>query len=104
MTEETLNLDAENKLAASPTELHANLSAQITRLNDALPKGTALIIFTGHDDPREMARLNSQKAKFDQAMKSGQVSEEVKWMASHERELVDEVGKCKIGMSFFRVK
>ncbi|EGG04416.1 uncharacterized protein MELLADRAFT_78319 [Melampsora larici-populina 98AG31] len=86
--------------------LYESLSNQIIKLNEALPKGTALIIFTGHDDPREMARLNAMKSKFDQALKNGSttVSEELRWMSAQERQLIDEVEKCKLGMSFFRVK
>ncbi|KAG0144729.1 hypothetical protein CROQUDRAFT_659683 [Cronartium quercuum f. sp. fusiforme G11] len=97
----------EEILTPTIEDLHSTLSSQIIKLNEALPKGTALIIFTGHDDPRPMAKLNLQKSKFDQAIKSGQMSslnDEIKWLSSDERQLIDEVEKCKIGMSFFRVK
>ncbi|KAH9813311.1 hypothetical protein DFH28DRAFT_897063 [Melampsora americana] len=109
-----LSFDPSNQEDSIPTQsicdesklenLYKTLSDQILKLNESLPKGTALIIFTGHDDPREMAKLNSMKSKFDQALKNGRNSDEVKWMNSQERELMNEVEKCKLGMSFFRVK
>ena len=59
--------DAE-PVAPSPTtdlsEILSTLNDQLTQLYAALPARTALVLFTGHGDPRRMAALNARKAAF----------------------------------------
>ncbi|KAG1889870.1 hypothetical protein F4604DRAFT_1876618 [Suillus subluteus] len=43
----------------------ATLNNQLVTLYTSLPARTALIIFTGHSDPRRMASLNARKSAFE---------------------------------------
>lgn len=86
---------------------HEALNARLMTLHAALPPLTALIVFTGHGDPRLMAALASKKARFDRLWKTTKQSEirnEDRWMESDDRNLVDEVEKCRVGLSFYAVK
>ena len=44
------------------------LDGRLKQLYDALPPRTALVIFTGHSDPRHMAELNARKSAFETAV------------------------------------
>ncbi|MBW0493406.1 hypothetical protein O181_033121 [Austropuccinia psidii MF-1] len=94
-------------------KVYHDLDNNLKSLNEKLPKGTALIIFTGHSDPRNMAELNQKKNRFERSLKlPNTISSTIeslnnqmdKWSNEDERNLADEVEKCKMGMSFFRVK
>ncbi|KAK0466230.1 ribonuclease H [Desarmillaria tabescens] len=84
------------------------LNAHLKTLHGALPSRTALIIFTGHSDPRRMAALNAQKAAFETAIRSGKLSDglqpEERWTAAHVRELESAVEVTKRGLLFLGVK
>jgi RNA exonuclease 1 len=47
------------------------LNAHLTLIHASLPPRTALILFTGHSDPRVMSRLQARKAEFENALRSG---------------------------------
>lgn len=85
-----------------------NLNAHLKSLHSSLPPLTALIIFTGHSDPRRMAALNSRKNTFETAIKSGKTSEEIgpegRWTASDARELEGAVESAKRGLVFLGIK
>ncbi|KAK0209032.1 ribonuclease H [Desarmillaria ectypa] len=84
------------------------LNAHLKALHSALPSRTALIIFTGHSDPRRMAALNARKAAFETAIRSGKLSDalqpEERWTAAHVRELESAVEMTKRGLLFLGVK
>ncbi|KAK0433575.1 ribonuclease H-like domain-containing protein [Armillaria borealis] len=84
------------------------LNAHLKALHSALPSRTALIIFTGHSDPRRMAALNARKAAFETAIRSGKPSDglqpEERWTAAHVRELESAVEVTKRGLLFLGVK
>ena len=87
----------------------SNLNTQLKSLQESLPSRTALIIFTGHSDPRRMSALNMRKSAFDTAYKSGKTPEElaregITWSASNGRELEYEVELAKRGLLFLGVK
>ncbi|OBZ74580.1 hypothetical protein A0H81_05096 [Grifola frondosa] len=86
----------------------ASLNSQLQQLYAALPPRTALIIFTGHSDPRRMAELNARKATFENALRSGKTLEDVgkesRWTSADGRELEEEVEKAKRGLLFLGVK
>ncbi|GAA6060288.1 hypothetical protein JCM10212_002929 [Sporobolomyces blumeae] len=94
----------------SDTEISAaqsKLSAHLAQLHASLPPLTALIVFTGHSDPRKMSALAAKKAKFDRLWKTtpqSQIADEDRWMESDDRQLVDEVERCRFGLSFYCVK
>lgn len=95
--------DPESKIEATYSRLDQNLA----RLHESLPKGTALVIFTGHSDPREMSRLAQKKAKFDRLFKTqaqSTIEPEDRWMGEDDRALMDAVERCKVGLSFFRIR
>ncbi|GAA5973295.1 hypothetical protein JCM11641_003057 [Rhodosporidiobolus odoratus] len=104
---------AASSAASSPPSPEAtaaafsSLNAQLTKLHAALPPLTALIIFSGHGDPREMSRLSAKKAKFDRlwkTVKQSEIEDEDRWMESDDRQLLDEVERARWGLSFFCVK
>ncbi|KAF8444970.1 hypothetical protein L210DRAFT_3394720 [Boletus edulis BED1] len=86
----------------------ATLDAQLTTLYAALPARTAVVMFTGHSDPRRMASLNARKVAFESAIKSGKKAEEMDrsewWTASDGRALEEEVEKAKRGLLFLGIK
>lgn len=89
------------------TTIYSNLNSQIASIHASLPPLTALIIFTGHSDPKEMSRLTAKKAKFDRLFKEiklSEISSEDKWMSEDDRKLGDEVERCRAGLSFYCVK
>ncbi|GAA6010894.1 hypothetical protein JCM11491_004588 [Sporobolomyces phaffii] len=86
---------------------YAALDRRLAALHAALPPLTALIIFTGHGDPRAMAELAAKKARFDhlwRTVKQSEIAPEDRWMEGDDRRLVDEVERCRFGLSFYCVK
>ena len=95
----TTDADLDDVLSTLDTRLH--------NLYQALPARTALVIFTGHSDPRRMAELNARKAAFEQAIRSGKNSEDmgdVRWTGMDARALEEEVEKAKRGLLFLGIK
>ncbi|KAG5636152.1 hypothetical protein H0H81_008983 [Sphagnurus paluster] len=95
----------------SPEKLKAISDAMNTHLrtlHSSLPPRTALVIFTGHSDPRRMAALNARKATFENAVRSGKTAEQmgpdVRWTASDARELEGAVELAKRGLLFLGIK
>lgn len=85
----------------------ATLDSQLKELYDSLPPRTAVVIFTGHSDPRRMAELNARKSAFEMAIRSGKTPEElgdIKWTSADGRALEEEVGKAKRGLLFLGIK
>jgi len=84
------------------------LNTQLKTIHDSLPPRTALVIFTGHSDPRRMAALNARKSQFENAIRSGKTAEEigsdVRWSASDGRELEGAVELAKRGLLFLGIK
>ncbi|KAI9571566.1 hypothetical protein HD554DRAFT_2168835 [Boletus coccyginus] len=96
---------------ASPEALdaaQAALDAHLVTLYASLPVRTALVIFTGHSDPRQMASLNARKVAFESAIKGGKKAEEMDrsewWTASDGRALEEAVEKAKRGLLFLAIK
>jgi hypothetical protein len=87
------------KEAAAAAELNSRLS----RVYDALPPRTAFIVFSGHSDPRKMAKLNSRKAAFEIALRMGMppTSGPNTWTTQDGRDLEGEVELAKRGFLFF---
>ncbi|KAJ7213036.1 ribonuclease H [Mycena pura] len=83
------------------------LDAHLKALTAALPPRTALVVFTGHSEPRRMALLNARKSAFEAAIRSGMPPEEVgadlRWTASDGRDLEEAVALAKRGLLFLGV-
>lgn len=73
-----------------------------------MPPRSALIIFTGHSDPRRMAELNARKNAFETAIRTGKNLDELPkeswWTSANGRELEEEVAKAKRGLLFLGIK
>ncbi|KAI0669119.1 hypothetical protein C8Q78DRAFT_1146802 [Trametes maxima] len=86
----------------------STLNGQLRQLYAALPPRTALVIFTGHSDPRRMAELNARKVAFEGALRMGKSAEEIgkegRWTSADGRELEEEVEKAKRGLLFLGIK
>ncbi|KAK7001317.1 ribonuclease H [Favolaschia claudopus] len=80
------------------------LDKHLKTLHASLPPRTALVIFTGHSDPRRMALLNARKTAFESALRSGMPAEELApWTASDGRDLEEAVALAKRGLLFLGV-
>ncbi|KAE9400271.1 hypothetical protein BT96DRAFT_1018956 [Gymnopus androsaceus JB14] len=83
-------------------------SNHLQTIHSSLPPRTALLIFTGHSDPRRMADLNKRKTAFEQAIRRGaptdQLAESERWSAADMRELEEAVEIAKRGLLFLGVK
>ena len=91
----------------TPADIEAaltKLNTQLQQLHASLPPRTALVIFSGHSDPRRMAELNARKSAWEMAMKSGKNVEdlprEAYWSSANGRALEEEVAKAKPLPSF----
>ncbi|KZT66208.1 ribonuclease H [Daedalea quercina L-15889] len=86
----------------------STMNAHLEKLYASLPPRTAVIIFTGHSDPRRMSELNARKSTFETALRKGQSLDEVGqenwWTTVDGRELEEEVEKAKRGLLFLGVK
>lgn len=97
----------ESEQADRMKESYAKLNEQIKAIYQSLPPRTALVLFTGHSDPRRMGELLTKKNKFDRLWKSVKpedIAAEDKFMADEERELQEQAEKAKAGMAFFACK
>lgn len=86
----------------------ATLNTRLATLYGALPPRTALILFTGHGDPRAMSALAARKGAFEQALRLGVPADDIeegkRWTAADGRRLEEEVEVCRRGMLFLSVK
>ncbi|TFK64826.1 ribonuclease H [Pluteus cervinus] len=85
------------------------LHNQLKTLHAALPSRTAIVIFTGHSDPRQMSALNARKSAFETAVRAGKSVDEItkeglRWSASDARDLEGAVELAKRGLLFLGVK
>lgn len=85
-------------------ELNNNLKA----LHASLPPRTALLIFTGHSDPRPMSLLSARKYRFEHAIRTGkeptELGPEDSWSSADMRELEHITERTKRGLLFIGVK
>ncbi|KAF7376664.1 Ribonuclease H [Mycena sanguinolenta] len=83
------------------------LDQHLKTLYSNLPPRTALVVFSGHSDPRRMALLNARKSAFETAIRSGMPAEEfspdLRWTASDGRDLEEAVALAKRGLLFLGV-
>ena len=87
----------------------ADLNTHLKTLHVSLPARTALVIFTGHSDPRRMASLNGRKTAFEAALRNGKTPEDAgveggRWTGSDARDLEEAVELAKRGLLFLGIK
>ncbi|KAF7304934.1 Ribonuclease H [Mycena kentingensis (nom. inval.)] len=108
------------------------LNTQLTTLRSALPARTALVIISGHSDPRKMSLLNARRTAFEQLVKAGTTTaaggtlgggvmlgvpaaaivengkeeekqDDIRWSASDGRDLEEAVELARRGLLFLGV-
>ncbi|PKS11808.1 hypothetical protein jhhlp_001101 [Lomentospora prolificans] len=93
---------------ASPLEACVyRLTQRLLRIYEALPPCTALILFSGSGDPREMSKMQALRTTWKQeyntpGMKWDELS--VKWTDTEEQALKRAVKKARDGVGFVTVK
>ncbi|KAK4152251.1 hypothetical protein C8A00DRAFT_16409 [Chaetomidium leptoderma] len=85
----------------------ATLAHRLKRIHDALPPCTALIVFSGTGDPREMSRLQALQAQFRKeyntpGSKWDQLA--VQWTDKEDQALRRAVKAARSGIGFIGVK
>ena len=96
-----------SEASTDASDVLAALDARLHKLYAAVPPRTALVIFTGHSDPRRMADLNVRKSAFENAIRSGKNSDDVgdiRWTNADARLLEEEVERAKRGLLFLGIK
>ncbi|KAL2159263.1 hypothetical protein VTH06DRAFT_2698 [Thermothelomyces fergusii] len=88
-------------------ECLAGLARRLKRIHDALPPCTALIVFSGTGDPREMSRLQAVQAQFRREYNTpgsrwDQLS--VQWTDKEDQALRRAVRAARCGIGFIGVK
>ena len=84
-----------------------NLTERLTRIYEALPRCTGLIVYSGSGDPREMARLQQMQARWRKEYNTpGKKWDElsVKWTDDEEQALKRAAKKARSGIGFIGVK
>jgi len=92
------------------------LNSHLSTIWTALPPRTAMVLFTGHGDPRKMVSLQRQKAAWDAAIArkslataQGPVTlnpedKDLTWTAGDARSLEDAAELAKRGLLFLAIK
>ncbi|KAL2153955.1 hypothetical protein VTH82DRAFT_2631 [Thermothelomyces myriococcoides] len=88
-------------------ECLTTLTKRLKRIHDALPPCTALIVFSGTGDPREMSRLQAVQAQFRREYNTpgsnwDQLS--VQWTDKEDQALRRAVRAARCGIGFIGVK
>ncbi|KAL2269748.1 hypothetical protein VTJ83DRAFT_1932 [Remersonia thermophila] len=98
--------DASPASSPLPTCL-ANLAARLQRIHAALPPCTALIVFSGSGDPREMSRLQALHAQFRREYNTPGSNWDrlsVQWTDKEDQALRRAVKAARCGIGFIGVK
>ncbi|KAK3298927.1 uncharacterized protein B0H64DRAFT_386623 [Chaetomium fimeti] len=92
----------------SPLSTHlTTLTRRLKRIHDALPPCTALIVFSGTGDPREVGRLQAVQAQFRReynAPDSNWDRLSVQWTDEEDQALRRAVRAARAGIGFIGVK
>ncbi|AOW01743.1 hypothetical protein B0I72DRAFT_133296 [Yarrowia lipolytica] len=81
------------------------LNKQLQSIYDALPKRTALIVFSGSGDPLDMLTLRQQKHDFNQEFKVKKWDElSIQWTDVEVQKLKKAARKARTGLSFIKIK
>ena len=91
--------------STSLTTATAALTNRIRKIYDALPPCTAIIIYSGSGDPREMSRLQAMQSQFKREYKIKKWDElSVKWTDNEEQALKKAARIARDGIAFVGVK
>jgi RNA exonuclease 1 len=79
--------------------------SHLEAIHEALPPATALIVYSGSGDPREMAKLNAVNQQFKREYKVKKWDElSVQWTDTEEQALKAAVKEARSGIGFLCVK
>ncbi|KAN0141760.1 hypothetical protein V8E53_000222 [Lactarius tabidus] len=91
-----------------------NLKDHLTTLHAALPPRTALLLFSGHSDPRSMSTLAARRAEYQASQQGNQSGSAaaaaeieggtVRWSTADDRALEEAVVRARMGLLFVGVK
>lgn len=89
----------------SVSEVTAELTRRIAKIHDELPSCTALVIYSGSGDPREMSRLQAMQAQFKREYKIKKWDQlSVQWTDTEEQALKRALMVARDGVGFIAVK
>jgi RNA exonuclease 1 len=92
-------------LSKSVSDVTAELTRRITKIYDELPSCTALVIYSGSGDPREMSRLQAMQTQFKREYKIKKWDQlSVQWTDTEEQALRRAVVVARDGVGFIGVK
>lgn len=110
------NLPSPEPSQASIDAAFSTLNSHLSLIHAALPPRTALVIFTGHADPRRMAGLHARKSAFEAAVKTASALAggqpvgaaptvgDARWTTQDARDLEEAVEHAKRGLLFLCLK
>ena len=117
---ETENSETENTEVSPPPRDKSNdallaaltkLNAYLTTLRAALPPHTALLLFSGHSDPRSISTLAARRAECQTSQQqqgsssnSGAAAGGARWSTADDRALDEAVIRARMGLLFVGVK
>ncbi|KAI0032017.1 hypothetical protein K488DRAFT_50840 [Vararia minispora EC-137] len=79
------------------------LDSHLTQLHASLPPRTALVLVSGHSDPRRMSALSAKRIAFESAHRAGKGGDET-WTAQDARDLEEAVEQARRGLVLVGVK
>ncbi|KAG9245563.1 hypothetical protein BJ878DRAFT_500993 [Calycina marina] len=95
----------DSKSSAALSAATGALSARIAEIHASLPPCTALIVYSGNGDPREMSRMNAMRQQFRREYKVKKWDQlSVKWTDDEEQELKRATAAARNGIAFMTVK
>ena len=123
-SDETVSVPASGADPDEPARIKTalkQLDSHLSVVHASLPPRTALVVFTGHSDPRTMGKLQARKAEFENALRNGIVGAsgnvlgeasigaggtngDVRWSAADARALEEAVELAKRGLLFLCIK
>lgn len=81
------------------------LTARLAKIHAAVPPCTAIIVYSGSGDPREMSRLQAMQTQFKKEYKVKKWDQlSVKWTDTEEQALKKAAKKARNGIGFIAVK
>jgi RNA exonuclease 1 len=87
------------------SDVAADLTRRIAQIHSELPPCTALIIYSGSGDPREMSRLQAMQSQFKREYKIKKWDQlSVQWTDVEEQALKKAVAIARDGVGFIGVK
>jgi RNA exonuclease 1 len=104
----------EDKSNNAPFAAVTNLNAYLTTLHVALPPHTALLLFSGHSNPRSMSTLAARRTEYQTSQQQQEnqgsgssgatVPDGVRWSTADDRALEEAVVRARMGLLFVGVK